>query len=92
MTCKQSQIPGLNLSTSAGKALISITIGINFKPMKNPETVIRKQLLAILMFFTSALSISTARFEQNPQSCGMMITSIKKKKKNEQSPPLSPLL
>lgn len=51
--------------------------------MKNLQTVIRKQLLAAMMACASAVSIATARFEQNPQSCGMMVMSIKKKKKSD---------
>ncbi|NQX40707.1 hypothetical protein SAMN05421820_104111 [Pedobacter steynii] len=50
--------------------------------MKNLQTVIRKQLLAALMTFASTISIATARFEQNPQSCGMIVMSIKKNKES----------
>ncbi|SHE50546.1 hypothetical protein [Pedobacter caeni] len=49
--------------------------------MKNLQTVIRRQLLAILMFFTSAFSIAISRFERDPQSCGMISMALRKKKK-----------
>lgn len=56
---------------------------IKNKAMKNLQTIIRKQLLAAMMAFASAVSITTARFEHDPQSCGMIVMSLKKKKKSD---------
>lgn len=50
--------------------------------MKNLQTVIRRKLLTTMMAFASMVSITTARFERDPQSCGMMVMSVKKKKKS----------
>jgi hypothetical protein len=49
--------------------------------MKNLQTAIRRQLLAGLMVFASAFSIAIARFERDPQSCGMITMTLRKKKK-----------
>lgn len=51
--------------------------------MKNLQTLIRRQLLTAMMAIASAVSITTARFERDPQSCGMIVMSLKKKKKSD---------
>jgi hypothetical protein len=56
---------------------------IKNRAMKNLQTMIRKQLLATMMAFASAVSIITAKFEQHPQSCGMIVMSLKKKKSDD---------
>lgn len=45
--------------------------------------MIRRQLLTALMAFASTLSIATARFERDPQSCGMTSMPLRKKKKSD---------
>jgi len=48
--------------------------------MKNQAVTLKKQLLTALFAFMSMLSIATARFERDPQSCGMLVSYEKKKK------------
>lgn len=47
--------------------------------MKNTITEFRKRIAAVLIAAASVLAIQTARFEQDPQSCGMITGQIKKK-------------
>jgi hypothetical protein len=42
---------------------------------------IRRRLAAAMIAFASVLAISTARFERDPQSCGMNTIQLKKKKR-----------
>jgi hypothetical protein len=47
--------------------------------MKTTKTELRKRLAAILISAASVLAIQTARFEQDPQSCGMITVQVKKR-------------
>ena len=47
---------------------------------------IRRRLAAAMIAFASVLAISTARFERDPQSCGMITVLLKKKKRSSISP------
>ncbi|HKG05978.1 MAG TPA: hypothetical protein VKB19_05955 [Pedobacter sp.] len=48
--------------------------------MKTAIIKLRRRLAAGMIAFASVLAISTARFEQDPQSCGMITVQLKKKK------------
>lgn len=48
--------------------------------MKTVFIDLRKRFAAWMIAFASILAISTARFEQAPQSCGMIIAQKGKKR------------
>jgi hypothetical protein len=47
--------------------------------MKTRITLIRKKIAAGLIAFASVFAVAIARFEQDPQSCGMITLQLKKK-------------
>ena len=51
--------------------------------MKTKTTItdIRRRLAAVMITFASVAGISAARFEQNPQSCGMITLGMKSRKR-----------
>jgi len=44
--------------------------------MKFATNNIRRRLASSLMAFASTLSVATAKFEKDPQSCGMMTVQL----------------
>ncbi|MDR6785646.1 hypothetical protein ABIE26_004356 [Pedobacter africanus] len=49
--------------------------------MKNTIIEFKKRIAGALIAAASVLTISIARFEKDPQSCGMITLQIKNKKK-----------
>jgi len=60
--------------------------------MKNLITEFRKRIAAGLIAAASVMTISAARFEQDPQSCGMITVPVKKKNRQPAHQPAGPAL
>jgi hypothetical protein len=50
--------------------------------MKTIVIQFRRRLAASMIAFASVLALHTVKFEQDPQSCGMITVEFKKKKQH----------